>query len=320
MDHAEAFERLQDASTEPGRLRAIDTDNSVEGRQLRDHLEICEPCRIELRALRLTDLALAAAAPDTMRAPVEARSRVLAAVAATGVARGREISRPAAVPPPSTAAPGDATGRVPSPVGRVPAQHTPSAPATESVLAGSVAAESAAVRTLPPVEPPITLGRRRESGLRFRWLALAAAAAVLVFVGGALFGGVLGLTQPPEPPRGLLAVVNATDDILQRPGHVQLVLQTVDGRSGGSMLLDPASERIVVLSQALQPVPGTRYGCFVVRDGKRTWIGPMFFDSGTAYWAGRSTAVPDLGRPGDILEVRLQELTGMPALSATFTG
>ncbi len=361
MDHAEAFSRLQDAFMAPGKLRSIETDDSAEGLELRHHLGTCEPCRAELRALRLTGLALAAVAPDTMRAPVEARSRVLSAVAATGVARAPVVPHsiaPAALPPaalPPAALPPAAPASdalpiaapasdalptaamaaegpavpshqtAPSTVGRIP----PPPPSTgKSVFGGPVALPAAPGAALPPAPGPRSVpgtgpapvGRGRESSFRYSWVAAAAAAAVVLFVGGALFGGTLGLTPTASPKADLAAVVNATDHILQQPGHVQLALQAASGQAGGSMLLDPASEEIVVLSQTLQQENGAPYDCYAVRNGQRTWIGPMFFELGIAYWAGTVKALANFGRPGDVLEVRHRGTTDAPALTATFAG
>jgi hypothetical protein len=89
VDHAEAQQRLQDALLAPGKLDAIEADETPEGLRLSEHLASCAACRRELEALRETSALLALAAPDHLHAPAEARERVLRAVANTGAVRAR---------------------------------------------------------------------------------------------------------------------------------------------------------------------------------------------------------------------------------------
>jgi hypothetical protein len=87
MDHAEVREHLESALLSPGKLNRVDEDTTPAGEQLREHLASCAPCRSELRALRETAALLAAAAPDDLQPPAEARGAVLQAIRETGVAR-----------------------------------------------------------------------------------------------------------------------------------------------------------------------------------------------------------------------------------------
>jgi hypothetical protein len=87
MDHAEVREHLESALLSPGKLNRIEEDTTPAGEQLREHLASCAPCRSELRALRETAALLAAAAPDDLQPPAEARGAVLQAIRETGVAR-----------------------------------------------------------------------------------------------------------------------------------------------------------------------------------------------------------------------------------------
>lgn len=89
MDHAEAQQRLQDALLAPGKLDAVEADETADGQRLSEHLASCAACRRELEALRETSALLALAAPDDLHAPAEARERVLRAVANTGAVRAR---------------------------------------------------------------------------------------------------------------------------------------------------------------------------------------------------------------------------------------
>src|SRR5713101_3486944 len=102
MDHAEVLDRLADAFPGAGKLGSVEADDSVQGQELRHHLETCDECRRELEAWQLTSAALAAATPDDLHAPSEARARVLATVAATGIARGGAGAAVAALPPLTT--------------------------------------------------------------------------------------------------------------------------------------------------------------------------------------------------------------------------
>ncbi|MEA2622042.1 MAG: hypothetical protein QOH61_952 [Chloroflexota bacterium] len=264
MEHAEALERLADAASEPAVLLRIERDGSPELAPLRAHLRGCAECRLELEAWQLTAEALRAASGDTMRAPADARERILSSVAATGVPRG---SRPDA-------------------------------------------ADGAAV------EP--ARGSQRATVVPFRRLALAAAAAVVIFVGGALLGGPLGLTSRDDREKtAITAVVRASDRILQQADHREARLLTPDGSAGGVVLIDPASGEIVVTSAALDSAQHAEYHCYLARDGApETWIGPMRTADGTSYWAGKITAYQDPGRPGDVLLIRDGE--GAPELTATF--
>jgi Anti-sigma-K factor rskA, C-terminal len=100
VDHAEVRDRLQDALLGPGKLTALEAGASAEGAQLAAHLEACPACRRELDALWETSAALAAAAPDDLHAPPEARERVLRAIHGTGALRGPgrpQLLRPSSV-------------------------------------------------------------------------------------------------------------------------------------------------------------------------------------------------------------------------------
>ena len=160
MDHAEVQARIEAAVTGPGKLAALEADRSPEGVALIRHIESCDECRKELEAWRLVDASLAVGTPDTVVAPPEARRRILAAVVAQGVARGAGAS----VPPPIPVAP-----------------DAPVDVRADLTASGTTRRPSPMRRT--PTEPATS----RATG--FRWLALAAAAAVAIFVLGAILGG-----------------------------------------------------------------------------------------------------------------------------------
>ena len=97
MEHGEAAELIAAAVVGPGKLGSIDTDPSPSGIELRRHLETCPDCRSELQAWRLVDQALAEATPDDLRAPAEARERILDTVVTSGVLREPAAVRPSTV-------------------------------------------------------------------------------------------------------------------------------------------------------------------------------------------------------------------------------
>lgn len=103
MDHADVRERLESALLSPGKLHALEQDTTPEAHELREHLASCAPCRSELRALRETAALLAAAAPDDLRPPAEARDAVLQAIRETGVARPLVGTRASATRPAASA-------------------------------------------------------------------------------------------------------------------------------------------------------------------------------------------------------------------------
>ncbi len=88
MTHAEVVALIDAAIGTPGRLRTLLGAATPEGDALRAHLADCPECRAEAGAWQAVDEALVAVTPDTMVAPPAARSRILANVVATGVARG----------------------------------------------------------------------------------------------------------------------------------------------------------------------------------------------------------------------------------------
>jgi len=317
MDHADVLNRLATAFTGPGKLASVEADHSVEGQELRRHLETCDPCRKELEAWHLTSLALAAATPDSLGAPAEARGRVLATVAATGVARG---ATGAAVAAPPSAVPSTAT-----PLGAVPSGAALSAslpPRLTALPGGSGHADHEdQLDQACPADGARTSGPRAIAAaadrLPFRWLALAAAVAVMLFVGGALLGPRLGLTQEP-PGEDLAQVVTAMDTIIEQPGHLTAALHTADGRPGGAVLLDPATGNLTVVSTALVPASSQTYDCFIVRGATKTKIGLMHFSDQTSYWVGTVGSPSNPGQPGDTFEVRLGGTTGVLSLSGSF--
>jgi hypothetical protein len=158
-------------------------------------------------------------------------------------------------------------------------------------------------------------------GAWFRWLAVAAAAAVLLFVAGAAFGRPLGLGGGSEPVKtsDLPHVLAVTSGILEGQGYSLAQLQTPAGAPGGFVAVSPGSGDLVVVSRALVPPPqGARYVCLLQRNGESTRVGYMRFDGDLAYWAGPVTDPVDLGLSGDRFVVTLDTPGSEPALTGTF--
>jgi hypothetical protein len=301
MDHAEVLERVEAGVASPRHLLALELDGSVNGMALREHLDSCQPCAAEWDAWRIVEDGLAAATPDTMKATA-ARERILAAVVAQGVARGPDlvltVPQTQASTPLPTQSPVQAQTPAPTPLPQPPGRSGPSA-----------------ARSRPDAPT-------RQGGLPFKWLALGAAATVLLFVAGALLGGPLGLTQQSDTTSTELArVIAAAGDALAASGHTVAALRTADGAPGGAAIASPTTAELIVMSAALPPLEGgRRYACLLVRDGTRTKVGYMHFSGTVAYWAGPVKDPADPGQPGDEFVVVPEDaVTQPPTLSGTFS-
>lgn len=148
------------------------------------------------------------------------------------------------------------------------------------------------------------VGRQRGSapgGARQQWSVLRAAAvvalAVLAFGAGALVG--LGWPAADEPAGPQLAHTAAVmGDLLMMEDARQAQLETDNGAPAGLVIHSPSKQWLAVLSSALSEPSTGRYECYLERAGESTYVGPMHFQDGTAFWAGPVT-LADLGRPGD---------------------
>lgn len=281
MGHAEVLERLEEAFATGSGISVIERDASSEGAELRRHLDACAACGREYAAWRSTALAMAAMAPDDLRAPDRARGRVLSAVAAAGSPDERPV--------PLDAAPRDT-------------------PREERPAPGLVPPPDARLRS-----------RTRPQAPRPARLAIAAGFAALLFMAGALLGGSLGLAPQAEDDDAGARIAAAVDRILARPDHVLLPLSDAGGAAAGSVLFDAHTDELVVVSRALpEPPQGKTYQCYLERNGERTRVGPMRVEYGTAWWAGAMPAPADAGEPGDRFLVVLGDETSPPVLSGSF--
>lgn len=162
---------------------------------------------------------------------------------------------------------------------------------------------------------PVTVGdyNGRRTALAPRLLAAAAVLAVLAFVAGALSAALLA---PPADDR-LARAAAMMAELARDPAAETFTLRLPSGAPGGTAMFDAASGRLVVFSAAL-PAGDLDYDCFLERDNQRTWLGPMFYESRTHFWAGPVDEAPDLGRPGDRLIVLVDADDAAPALAAEF--
>ena len=127
---------------------------------------------------------------------------------------------------------------------------------------------------------------------------------LVAFGTGALLG--LGFPQPAQEtgPR-LEGAAKMLGELLSEPDAQRVTL--VDGASApaGLVVHSPARQELAVISSMGQPPSGSRYDCYLERDGQRMLIGPMHFEGDTAFWAGPVGGPADAGRDGDRFVVML---------------
>lgn len=150
MDCAETLGLIESAVLGPGKLRALETGQSVDGMALRRHLSTCAECAREVDAWRIADLALRAATPESLSASPALRARVLAEI--TGMPRADH----AAERPPED----------------VPTRVRPAVPdvariALAAALAALIFVTGAALGGPIGIAPPATPSSDREAGAAF---------------------------------------------------------------------------------------------------------------------------------------------------------
>ncbi|MFN8518182.1 MAG: hypothetical protein U0667_02060 [Chloroflexota bacterium] len=323
MDHAEVLARIEDAVAAPGGLARFGVDPSPAAVAVRAHIAGCGPCAAEWRAWSVVSLGLASAAPDTLAPRPELRDEVLAAVAA----------RPRTAPPMAsqasdTPAPPPVAGGIPMPSAAEPVAAD-AGPAVGSTRSGIALGPRRARTTVP------SPAARQASGPPFRWLLVAAAVAVVLFLMGALLGG--QLLRTPTAPTGTPITADASPSttrgdpgrvlaetaiILQTAGYRLAPLETAEGDAGGVVVVSPVGRLAVVSSVLAEPADGVRYVCLLDRGGAQTKVGYMRWEptadgGGLAYWAGDAEP-SDLGAAGDVFIVQLDTPDAQPALTGIF--
>jgi hypothetical protein len=290
---------------------------------VRDHIAGCGPCAAEWRAWSVVSLGLASAAPDDLAPRPELRDEVLAAVATRPRTAPLMASQAAGTPAPAPVAGGIANPSASDPAA---AGAGPSVGPTRS---GIALGPRRARTTVAPA------AARQASGPPFRWLLVAAALAVVLFLMGALLGGQLLRTS--TTPSGTPLIANASPSttrgdpgrvlaetalILQTAGYRLAPLETPEGDAGGVVVVSPAGRLAVVSSVLAEPGDGARYVCLLDRGGTQTKVGYMRWeptaDGGAlAYWAGDAEP-SDLGTAGDVFIVQLDAPDAQPALTGVF--
>lgn len=173
-----------------------------------------------------------------------------------------------------------------------------------------------------PVPAPM-VATSRAATPRPAMLTIAAAFAAALFLAGAVLGGPLGLVSREADTSvadaRVAAVAAAVDRVLQSPERRLVQLVDAAGSGAGSVLFDPDSRELVVVSRSLQPLPeGREYVCFLEREGKRIRVGRLRVVGDAAYWMGPLDEPPDAGRSGDLFLVIRDDQPEMPVLSGGF--
>jgi hypothetical protein len=138
--------------------------------------------------------------------------------------------------------------------------------------------------------------RRATAGPRRRWalVALGAAAVFALLAAGSFVAADLQgqLDRTRQEAAHLHDLYAEIETLLQQPTARLVALQNGAGAPAGALVLDPASNRIAVLSDDLPAPPsGLEYRCWVEANGQRQAVGRMWFESGLAYWAGKNEGI-----------------------------
>jgi hypothetical protein len=280
IDHADVREQLELAAVDPGGLDRLAAGDTPQAAAIAGHLAGCPACAEEAR--RLAELAPVVREVAVSVPPDELRERTLALV--------REVGRPRVMAATAAVAPAALAGS----------------------SAGPIASSIAAAEPLPVPGPIAGLPARRRPA--WHWpTAIAAAVAVIVIAGGALFG--VRLAQDLRDQAEALAELNAaTLDVTAEADAARVDLAAPagsDGSASGTLVFSPATTEIVISASELgRPAGGQEYACWVSGpDGTRTRIGRMEFGGGLAYWTGWSEGLHEAG-PGTTFGVTLVDSTG----------
>jgi hypothetical protein len=279
IDHADVREQLELAAVEPGGLDRLAAGDTAQAAAIAGHLAGCPACAEEAR--RLAELAPVVREVAVTVPPDELRERTLALVRAVGRPRGK-VTPVAAGAAALAGAPAAPTASVPEP--------------TAASVAAPIAGSS---------------GRPRPA---WHWSgAIAAAVAVVLIAGGALF--TVRLTQDLRDQAEALAELNAaTLDVTAKADAARVDLAAPAGSAGsasGTLVFSPTSTEIVISAPDLaRPASDQEYACWISGpDGARTRIGKMEFGGGLAYWTGWSKELHEAG-PGTSFGVTLVDANG----------
>jgi hypothetical protein len=252
MDHDATREQLELAAVEPGGLDRLMAGDTATAQAVAAHLAGCLSCTEELARLSVA-ASLIRAAVQTSPSP-ELRQRTLAAVRATGVARGSPSARPAT--------PIEAVAPEPVAVASRAAIARP-----RPAILGWVAAIAVAV-ALSVVTTTLIVGNRVDD-------QLAAQAKTVEAL--------------EEVTTATLAIAGQPD-----AEHVVLTGTTDPTLGGSLEFSPSTTELVVVATGLTPPPTGQEYRCWVQAGGTRQRVGRMFFSTDLAYWVGPTPAVAGL--------------------------
>jgi hypothetical protein len=257
MDHETTREQLELAALEPGGLDRLMAGDTAAAQAVAAHLAGCPTCADELVRLQRASIVIRSAVRE-LPSP-ELKDLTLAAVAATGVARGGAATF-ASSPSVST--------QVLAPVAAV-AEPTSlrAARASRTPALGWIAAIAAAV-VLSVITTTVVVGNRVDEQLAAQAETVAALEEVTT--------GTLAITAQPDAE------------------HVALT-GTSDPALTGSLAFSPSTTQLVVVTSGLtEPPAGQEYRCWVEIGGQRQRVGKMFFSTDLAYWVGPVPALSGL--------------------------
>ncbi len=160
-------------------------------------------------------------------------------------------------------------------------------------------------------------------GRRGRALALLGAAAVfgLLAAGSFVAADLQGqLERTRQEAAHLRELSVEIETLLQQPTARLVALRSDAGEPAGALIVDPASNRIAVVTDDLPPpVEGMEYRCWVERDGLREPVGRMWFEGGLAYWSGANEGV-SAWPPGTSFGISLEAIDEPASEPAVLSG
>lgn len=263
MDHAEALERIELATAEPGGLDRLAAGDTADAAAVAAHVAGCPDCAAELER----NGRAAAVVRDVIRTtpPDDLRARTLAYVRAVGRDRG-----PAAAS------------------GEVPAIATTVQPSVEPTLA--------------LVDRTPERSRRSTRWIAASLAAtvivsVVASSAVVGLVASRALGERDAVIAGRDEVVEALATVTAWSLRVSGEADARSVRLTSPGGGDASatILYSPSTRELVVVAEDLvEPPAGTELRCWVEVDGSRKPVGRMFFGGGLSYWVGDVEAVEGL--------------------------
>jgi hypothetical protein len=132
--------------------------------------------------------------------------------------------------------------------------------------------------------PPAPAQRR---GAPLGWVAALAAVLVIGLLGGAFVAGARAPRGNADPATALAAVARETGALLEAGDARQIALLDGSGTAGGTLILSPSADRLLVTAADLPAPPaGVGYRCWVEIDGARIELGAMWWAGGVAWWSG----------------------------------